>query len=178
MIKIETARLLLRQPLASDEERIQKIVNHPAIGAQTFIPYPNENFARRWLARASHAKLFKTGFYFVIIEKDSGDIIGTIRAAKITESDDLFELGYWLGVDYWGRGYASEAALALVDYCVNVAGVQRLCATCFADNLASIRVLEKCGLERLAAFTRVIRHQGRSRQLDYFFMEANKETKN
>jgi RimJ/RimL family protein N-acetyltransferase len=53
--------------------------------------------------------------------------------------------GYWLGRAYWGRGIATEAALMLSDFALQSGGLRRLEATVFAPNVASARVLTKCG---------------------------------
>jgi RimJ/RimL family protein N-acetyltransferase len=56
-----------------------------------------------------------------------------------------FELGYWLGKPYWGRGYVSEAAAAVVEYAFGWLNQPALVAGYFVDNPASGRVLEKLG---------------------------------
>ena len=53
--------------------------------------------------------------------------------------------GYWLGRPYWGRGIATEAARLLSDFALQSGDLRRLEATVFAPNVASARVLEKCG---------------------------------
>jgi RimJ/RimL family protein N-acetyltransferase len=59
-------------------------------------------------------------------------------------------LGYWLGRPYWGRGYASEATREVIgSYAFGALGADELFAGAFADNPASLRVLEKLGFERV-----------------------------
>lgn len=53
--------------------------------------------------------------------------------------------GYWLGRAYWGRGIGTDAARALSDYALTIGGLRRLEASVFAQNVASVNVLEKCG---------------------------------
>ena len=57
------------------------------------------------------------------------------------------ELGYWLGVPFWGRGYATEAARALIDYAFAELGHETLSSGARVTNPASRRVLEKCGFQ-------------------------------
>ena len=59
------------------------------------------------------------------------------------------ELGYWLGVPYWGRGYATEAVRALIDLAFRDPTVTRVIAETFPDLIPSIRVLEKNGFVRI-----------------------------
>ena len=54
-------------------------------------------------------------------------------------------MGYWLGVDYWGKGYATEAAAAVVDHAFTISKVQSLPSGYHKDNPASGRVLSKLG---------------------------------
>lgn len=55
------------------------------------------------------------------------------------------ELGYWLGEQYWGKGIATEAVNAIVDYGFQTLSLKRIHASVFEQNKASMRVLEKCG---------------------------------
>ena len=57
------------------------------------------------------------------------------------------EIGYWLGVPYWGRGFATEAARAVIDYAFGDLGYETLQAGARVTNPASRRVLEKCGFQ-------------------------------
>jgi RimJ/RimL family protein N-acetyltransferase len=56
------------------------------------------------------------------------------------------ELGYWIGVPYWGNGYATEAARAMVNYGFTVLGLHRVCASHYFSNPASGNVLKKTGM--------------------------------
>ena len=57
------------------------------------------------------------------------------------------EIGYWLGKPYWGKGYAAEAARALVCFGFEQMGLERVEAKCFLDNRAGQRVIEKLGMK-------------------------------
>ena len=61
--------------------------------------------------------------------------------------DDAPEIGYWLGVPFWGNGYATEAARALIDHAFGDLGYAVLTAGARVSNPASRRVLEKCGFQ-------------------------------
>jgi RimJ/RimL family protein N-acetyltransferase len=84
-----------------------------------------------------------------------GVVIGTVSLAVVdgmgqpgmpprTEAD----LGYIFDPAYGGHGYATEAVSAMVAYAFDRLGVRRITAGCFADNLASVRILEKVGMRR------------------------------
>src|SRR5690606_39788462 len=57
------------------------------------------------------------------------------------------ELGYWIGEPYWGRGYATEAAHALVDLAFRATLIDRLHVSCRVINTSSRRVIHKCGFQ-------------------------------
>ena len=80
---------------------------------------------------------------FALADRESDALIGTIGLEP--KSDDLAELGYWIGQPFWGRGYASEAALALVQYARERLQFRRLSAVTDPENDASHRILIKAG---------------------------------
>ena len=79
-------------------------------------------------------------------------------AGDIAEGDLAADIGYELAPDYWGQGYATEAARAMVNFGFQELGLQRLESWCIADNTASARVLERLGF----------RQEGRLRRNEYF----------
>lgn len=147
---IRTARLEIRRPHGADARDMAAAANDPRIAAnmrETFpSPYTFED-ARVWIEFAG-----AFGWRGLSIARE-GRVIGGI-GLKPGEDVHRFdaELGYWLGVDYWGVGYASEAVAAFCDQAFARTAFQRLHAVVFDGNPASDRVLEKCGfaLEGLA----------------------------
>jgi RimJ/RimL family protein N-acetyltransferase len=57
-------------------------------------------------------------------------------------------MGYWIGAPYWNRGYATEAARAVLRFAFDTVGLHRIYATHFTRNPASGRVMEKTGMQR------------------------------
>jgi RimJ/RimL family protein N-acetyltransferase len=78
------------------------------------------------------------------ITDSSGTLVGAI-SLRLELGHERAELGYWIGVPYWGRGYATEAAGAMVGYGFDELGLNRIHAHHLARNPASGRVLEKTG---------------------------------
>jgi RimJ/RimL family protein N-acetyltransferase len=77
----------------------------------------------------------------------AGKLIGDIGLTSSRESPPEAELGYTIDPAFWGQGYGTEAAGAIVDYGFDRAGWQRIFATCDAENVASIRLLRKIGMK-------------------------------
>jgi RimJ/RimL family protein N-acetyltransferase len=81
------------------------------------------------------------------VTKRDGSLIGGI-GLRIRDREFKAELGYLIGRPYWGRGYATEALRAVVQWALQQAQVFRVWAVCDVENAASARVLEKCGFEK------------------------------
>jgi RimJ/RimL family protein N-acetyltransferase len=82
---------------------------------------------------------------FAIVLRERGELCGSI-GLLINSRDANAELGYWIGVHYWGQGYATEAAREIVRYAFEQLGLHRIYAAHFGTNPASGRVLQKIGM--------------------------------
>jgi len=90
---------------------------------------------------------------FAVTSRSNDQLVGAI-GLRLESLDDRAELGYWIGVPYWGRGFATEAAGVLTTYGFQSLGLHRITAACLVRNPASRRVLEKVGF----------RHEGTLRE--------------
>ena len=97
-------------------------------------------------------------FQLAITLPDRTGLIGNCGIRRKPDNEWEADIGYELAPEYWGRGLATEAARAMVDYGFQELGVRRISSWCIADNIASSRVLEKAGL----------RAEGRLRENEYF----------
>lgn len=154
MVMITTVRLVLRDYILADAPAVHRLVSAREIALNTLrIPYPYpEGEAERWIA--SHDEMRARGDYpFAVTLREGGHLVGTV-GLHVKADDDLAELGYWIGVPYWGHGYATEAAAALMRFGFQTLSLNRIFAMHFARNPASGRVLQKIGM----------RHEGTLRQ--------------
>ena len=85
---------------------------------------------------------------WVVIERESAIVVGDIGFFGPPDAAGVLEVGYSIVPDRRRRGYASEAASALVTWALDQPGVQTIVAGCDADNAASIRTLERVGFRR------------------------------
>ncbi len=144
--EIKTERLLLR-PLdlsdldsmheyASDKENTLYMYHLPRKIEETadFL----SNITKEWEKDVP-------SFYEFAIEPD-GKLIGQI-SVYLSDNRDSGDLGWILNKKYWNNGYATEAAMALKDFALNILQVQKLIANCDYRNIASSRVMEKIGLK-------------------------------
>jgi RimJ/RimL family protein N-acetyltransferase len=140
---LATKRLVLRAPRAGDATAIAGLINDRRIAENTArIPHPYSLAdAHAFLAQANH----DPGEPTFVIALPGGPIIGGCGIQVLRGRDP--ELGYWIGVPYWGQGYVTEAARALIDHAFGTLGCGRLSGRARVSNPASRRVLEKCGFQ-------------------------------
>jgi RimJ/RimL family protein N-acetyltransferase len=146
LLVLETDRLLLRWLSLEDFEFIRRLVNEPSfiqnIGDRGV---RNDDDARSYIRNGPIASYEQFGFGLYLVQlKNSSTPIGICGLLK-RESFDFPDLGYALLPEYWSKGYALEAASSVLNLARNELGLQRVLAIVNADNLASIRLLEKCG---------------------------------
>jgi RimJ/RimL family protein N-acetyltransferase len=138
---LATARLVLRAPRRSDGKAIATLANDRRIAANTArIPHPyGIEDAEKFIAAVNK----REGEACFVITLDGAPI----GVCSIDLREDGPEMGYWLGVPYWGRGLATEAARALIDHAFGDLEHDTLISGARVNNPASRRVLEKCGFQ-------------------------------
>lgn len=145
--EIETTRLRLRAIAASDGPAIFAYMSDPRVTA--FLP------EGRLDEEASRAFALKhagdAGEAVAVVEKASGQMIGHMPFHPWFEPR-TYEIGWAFGHAQQGKGYATEAAQALLAHAFGVLGAHRVIATCQPENIASWRVAEKLGLRREGHF--------------------------
>jgi RimJ/RimL family protein N-acetyltransferase len=140
-----TARLLLRPYSSSDVPALVRLAGAREVAATTLrIPHPyTEQDARDFIAKYQ-AETGPESRFAVTLRAD-GQFCGGV-GLRMDPSHQHAELGYWLGVPFWGCGYATEAARAALDYGFDVLNLHRIYASYFAHNVASREVLRKIGM--------------------------------
>jgi RimJ/RimL family protein N-acetyltransferase len=139
---LETERLVLRAPGLDDAEALARLVNDRRIAENTLrIPHPYELADACAFIAAANAGHHEVSF--LICARD-GALLG---GCGIALSGDAPEIGYWLGVPFWGHGFATEATRAVIDFAFDDLGLEILLGGARVSNPASRRVMEKCGFQ-------------------------------
>ena len=99
-----------------------------------------EQLVDMWLKEEKEGKAIR----FVIVEKDSNELIGSIDTVKFI--DGVPEIGYCLSRKYWNKGYMSEACKAFMNYLFEL-GYEKILIRADVRNIGSLRVIEKCGFK-------------------------------
>lgn len=143
--RLTTARLVLRPCTAGDAAALVTLAGDILIAATTgTIPHPyTEEAARSWLA--SHAPAWAAGSqaHFAIVERHRDELRGVISLRR--DGEDTANVGYWIGVPYWGQGLATEACAALVAFGFEHWALAAINGRHLPENPASGRVLLKNG---------------------------------
>jgi RimJ/RimL family protein N-acetyltransferase len=162
---LETKRLALRAPRLEDAKTVAALANDRRIAENTArIPHPYKvTDAEGFITGANKA----AGEAVFLITRDE-TVVG---ACGIVLQDETPELGYWLGVPHWGKGYATEAVHAVIDYAFADLGHDSLSAGARVTNPASRRVLEKCGFQWTGVGLYRIRAIHSSAPIDRFRLE-------
>ena len=146
-ILIETERLLLREITLDDKEDLFRLHSDPEVQKYTGEPVVRsleeiENAIER---RIVHYKKYGFGRWATIL-KSGNHFVGWAGLAYLPEFD-VVDLGYRFLAEYWGLGIATEASKAILEYGFNQLGLKEIVAIAVKENKASIRVMEKVGME-------------------------------
>lgn len=154
---IETDRLLLRELLFSDVDGLFELESNPNV--HLFVgnkPVTHIDECRAYVEFIHQQyKDFGTGRWAVIL-KETNEFLGWSGIKFITNEinnhKDFYEIGYRFIEKYWGKGYATEAGKAFIDYAFNEMKVEALYAYADAGNENSRKILEKLGLRYVNSF--------------------------
>lgn len=141
---LSTRRLVLRAPIAEDIDDLVTLANDRAIAEMTSrLPYPYTlQDAQRYVGAVLDGT--SIGHIYAVTLADTGRLIGMCSVEMRARSNGL-EVGYWIGRNWWGKGYATEASSAVVDLAFKVTGTDEIFAACRVNNIGSRRVLMKQG---------------------------------
>ena len=142
----ETKRLILRPWQESDAKSLYQYASDPNVGPAAGWPVHTSVENSREIIQTV---LSVPGTY-AVVDKDSGCAVGSIglmigQASNIGLPENEGEIGYWIGVPYWGRGLIPEAVNELLRYAFCDLKLDKVWCGYFDGNTKSLRVQEKCG---------------------------------
>jgi RimJ/RimL family protein N-acetyltransferase len=160
---LETERLILRRFSNDDAEFVLELLNEPSflinIGDKGVRSIDD---ALEYIRTGPVASYERFGFGLYLVElKETGASIGLCGLIKREQLTDV-DVGFAFLPSFWSKGYAFEAASAVVGYGRDVLGISRIVAITSPDNTGSIRVLEKLGL-RLERMVRLFEDESELR---------------
>ena len=150
-LHLKTARLTLRRCTAADEDNLVSLNSDPEVmryingGQPTSREEIRDKIIPFHLAAYGNHPGFGT---WAAHDTGTGQFLGWLHL-RPRRSDGVIDLGYRLRRSAWGNGYATEGSRALIDKGFAEHGIDRVTARTMTVNLASRRVLEKCGLTHI-----------------------------
>lgn len=148
-LPLQTARLTLHPFDEGDTDRLFELFGDPEV--MRFVgrgaPLDRDELVASQARVAAHWRAHGFG-PLAVVERASGALIGECGLQLLEDGPDV-ELTYTLARGFWGRGYATEAAAAALDWGFGALGLTRIVGVAYPENLASQRVLEKVGMRRL-----------------------------
>ena len=168
---LATERLILRAPCFEDARTIAALANDRRIAENTLrIPHPYGLADAQSFITAANAS---DGEIVFLIATRGGNVIGGCGIARFGEEPP--EIGYWLGVPFWGQGYATEAVRAVIDHAFGDLGYDAVVAGgARVSNPASRRVLEKCGFQWTGVGLYRVRALASSAPVDRFRLDRRR----
>jgi len=143
MIEIKTDRLILKKPKSKQDiiSIVSQIGDWEVVKWLAMVPYPyTYNDCESYLKESNNNELALNIFL-------DNQLIGGVGLHL--HNDNYYELGYWLGKDYWGKGYATESSKYLLEYALGKLDSPKIKSGYFIDNLPSGNVLKKLGFKEI-----------------------------
>ncbi len=144
-LNFETERLNIQPFKNEDAYKIKELANDEVLSNILGLPYPYKlEHAQEWILTQPDVIAAGSEYPLKIVHKQWNEIIGTVTL-RIYKKNNKGELGYWIGTDYWGNGFATEC---VSNFGFNELNLNKIYASVLSKNKASKKVLEKSGLQK------------------------------
>jgi RimJ/RimL family protein N-acetyltransferase len=167
---LETGRLILRAPKLEDAKVIATLANDRRIAENTArIPHPYRRADADDFVLSANRGGDTTFVVALRTHRGNAQLIGACGFTQVDRHPP--EIGYWLGVKFWGKGYATEAVRGVIDHAFTDLDCDALHSAARVTNPASRRVLEKCGFQWTGAGLLRIQAIASSAPIDRFRLD-------
>jgi RimJ/RimL family protein N-acetyltransferase len=165
-----TNRLLLRKFNLDDTSKVVGLAGEYEIADTTLrIPHPyHEKDAREWIEQQYTWLNQNLSATWAITIKESADLIGATGLMNFSEPFEHAEMGYWIGKLFWNKGYATEAAHAIIKYGFDVLELNRIHTHHFSRNASSGKVLFKIGMKHEGTFRQHVKKWDKFEDIDLY----------
>lgn len=146
---LETERLILRQPIATDDEAYFKIRSNTEVNKYIGRDnYKSIAQAQEFITRINNNIVENDSVFWTIELKSTQQVIGTICLWNLSIEENNAEIGYEMHPDFHGQGFMQEAIKAVIDYGFNSMNVQTIFGVPSINNIKSVKILESFGFTR------------------------------
>ncbi len=175
--KIETERLLLRKIKIIDAQDMYDYASRPEVTRYLlWYEHPDLAFTKRYIAYLDTQYRAGEFYDFAIIDRESKKMIGTCGFTRLDGEKNAGEIGYVLHPSFWGKGYATEAVEAIIRFGFEKLGLRRIEGRYMANNTASRRVMEKCGMRLEGVYPDLMVIKGRPEAVGICALLADERT--
>jgi len=169
--ELRTNRLVLRKFTLEDVDDVSRLVSAGEIAESTFIPHPyEEGMAEDWIKNQHLCYITGLLMNFAITLADKDKLIGS-AGLTFEQNTSTAQLGFWIGVPYWGKGYCTEACEEVLKYGFEVLGLKKIDAFHLSGNNASGRVLQKIGMKHIGTRSKHFFHRGKYKDSEIYYIE-------
>lgn len=152
---IKSKRLVYRKIKESDFDTILNIMNDKGV-QNVWEHYFIDEDVHEWISRRLKGYLENGIDYLLAINKETNEVVGQIGLLKENINNKTnWGLGYILKSEYYGRGYATEGARAMIGYAFNTLNAPRVICSIRSMNKSSIKVAKRLGMEEIGAYIKV-----------------------
>lgn len=159
-MKLTTKRLILRDIELKDAKDLVKQINNINISKWLLVvPYPYTMKDAKWYINncKEKKKRPRTSYSFSVELKEKPGIIGGIGLSKVNIEQGTADIGYWIGEDYWRKGYTSEGVGKLINYAFNKLKLRRLTISAFKENKGSNGLAKSLGFKFEGTLRQVVK---------------------
>lgn len=149
-MNVKTDRLLLRELEESDSENMLLLSSDPEVTKyMDYIIFKNGTEAKKWVKeKVYNNQIPRSSYNFVIELKDNNEFVGWIGIGESNNpTKGNSDFGYAILGKYWGKGIATEALRAVIDFVWKETKANKIYGECQIQNIASIKVMEKAGMK-------------------------------
>ncbi|WP_373430107.1 GNAT family N-acetyltransferase [Paenibacillus sp. GD4] len=147
--EFETDRLIIRAPRWGDGSLVNEAIHESASELRPWLPFlrhlPSVDDSESYVRKARLNFLERTDLVLHIIDKLTGDFVGSSGLHRFDWNVRKFEIGYWLRTSQTGKGLMTEAVIGITNFAINTLEANRIEIRCDRRNASSIRVAERAG---------------------------------
>jgi ribosomal-protein-alanine N-acetyltransferase len=171
---LETERLVLRLLKLEDAERVEELASDYDVAKTTLTiphPYPKGS-SKQFISSMVDAEKEGKIVIFAVINKEDKRLIGIINISN-NKTHERGELAYWIGKPFWGKGFGTEAANAILKLGFEELHLNRIFAAAFTNNPGSWRIMEKIGMKYEGTLKQHVVKWGEYKDLTYYGILAD-----
>ncbi|OAN11249.1 acetyltransferase [Photobacterium jeanii] len=173
---LTTDRLILRPFQLSDALTVQKLAGDPNIANGTInVPHPyGDGMAGQWIGKHVAGWQSQVSAIYAITLKSSHQVVGCVGLHNI--DGEQAQLGYWIGVPFWGNGYCTEAAHRLLHFGFDKLHLKAVSSRHLSREEAAGKVLRKIGMKHIRRENDALKVNRITEDLEYYAVTANELT--